>query len=71
MSARFFEIRLDLYGKMFQKCPINYLGLSYEQTVMSQLYLLVKHCVFMRSLSTVVMSQIKLIPTPPALFTLS
>jgi hypothetical protein len=67
----FFEIRLDLYGKKFQKCLINYLGLSYEQTVMSQLYLLIKHCVFMTSLSTVVMSQIKLIPTPPALFTLS
>ncbi len=27
----------------FQKCLINYLVLSYEQTVMSQLYLLVNH----------------------------
>ncbi len=26
---RFFEIRLGLYGKKFQKCLINYLGLSY------------------------------------------
>ena len=71
LGPRFFEIRLGLYGKKFQKCLINYLGLSYEQTVMSQLYLLVKHCVFMRSLSIVVTSQIKLSPPPPGLFTLS
>ncbi len=71
IRTRFFEIRLGLYGKKFQKCLINYLGLSCEQTVMSQLYLLVKHSVFMRSLSIVVMAQIKLIPTPPGLFTLS
>jgi hypothetical protein len=45
-SSRFFEIRLGLYSKKFRKCLINYLGFSYEQTVMSQLYLLVKHCVF-------------------------
>ena len=34
--ARFFKIRLGLYSKKFQKCLINYPGLSYEQTVMSQ-----------------------------------
>ncbi len=63
---------------MFKKCLINYLGLSYEQTVMWQLYLLVKHCIFTieivvvyydlfdihDKLSIVVMSKIKLIPTP-------
>ncbi len=42
-EARFFNIRLGLYSKKFQKCLINYLGLSYEQTVTSQLYLLVNH----------------------------
>jgi hypothetical protein len=31
--SRFFKIRLGLYNKKFQKCLINYLGLSYEQTV--------------------------------------
>jgi hypothetical protein len=41
--SRFFKIRLGLYSKKFRKCLINYLGLSYEQTVMSQLYLLVNH----------------------------
>ncbi len=40
---RFFKIRLSLYSKKFQKCVINYLGLSYEQTVTSQLYLLANH----------------------------
>jgi hypothetical protein len=30
---------LGLYSKKFQKCLINYFGLSYEQTVTSQLYL--------------------------------
>ncbi len=34
---------LVLYSETFQKCLINYLGLSYEQTVTSQLFLLVKH----------------------------
>jgi hypothetical protein len=38
-----FKIRLGLFSKKFQKCLINYLGLSYEQTVTSQLYLLVNH----------------------------
>jgi hypothetical protein len=37
----FFKIRLGLYSKKFQKCLINYLGLSYEQTVTSQLYLFI------------------------------
>jgi hypothetical protein len=41
--ARFFKIRLGLYSKKFQKCLINYLGLGCEQTVTSQLYLLVNH----------------------------
>ncbi len=41
--SRFFKIRLGLYNKKFQKCLINYLGLSHEQTVTSQLYLLVNH----------------------------
>jgi hypothetical protein len=42
-QSRFFKIRLGLYSKKFEKCLINYLGLSYEQTVASQLYLLVNH----------------------------
>ncbi len=46
LIPRFLKIRLGLYSKKFQKCFINYLGLSLEQTVTSQLYLLVKHCIF-------------------------
>jgi hypothetical protein len=71
---RFFKIRLGLYSKKFQKCLIKYFGLSYEQIVISQLYLLVNHhrdhssllqfLIFMRSLSIVETSEIKLIPTP-------
>ncbi len=38
VNSRFFKIRLGLYNKKFQRCLINYLGLSYEQTVTSQLY---------------------------------
>jgi hypothetical protein len=40
-QPRFFKIRLGLYSKKFQKSLINYLGLSYEQTVTSQLYLFI------------------------------
>jgi hypothetical protein len=43
LYPRYFKISLGLYSKKFQKCLINYLGLSYEQTVTSQLYLLVNH----------------------------
>jgi hypothetical protein len=52
-TARFFKIRLGLYRIKFQKCLINYLGLSHVQTVTSQLYLLVKHCIFIKEIVVV------------------
>jgi hypothetical protein len=37
-SPRFLKIRLGLYSKKFQKCLINYLGLSYEQTDVTTIF---------------------------------